>query len=46
MIRAVIFAKELSLQQAHFEGDSEIVIKAIQKGVYTYMKCCSLCLDR
>ena len=31
-IRAMIFANELGLQQAHFEGDSEIVIKAIQKG--------------
>lgn len=30
--RAVIFAKELGLQQAHWEGDSESVIKALQKG--------------
>ena len=27
--RAVIFAAELGLQQAHFEGDSELVIKAL-----------------
>ena len=30
--RAVIFVAELGLQQAHFEGDSEFVIKALQMG--------------
>ena len=28
----VIFAKETGLQQSHFEGDSEIVIKGLQEG--------------
>ena len=28
----MIFAKELGLQQAHFKGDSEIVIKALKNG--------------
>ena len=26
------FLSELGLQQAHFEGDSELVIKALQRG--------------
>lgn len=30
--RAVIFTAELGLQQAHFEGDSKLVIKALQTG--------------
>ena len=30
--RAIIFAKELDLQQGQFEGDSEICIKALQMG--------------
>ena len=30
--RAVIFAAELGLQQAHFEGDSELEVKALQMG--------------
>ena len=30
--RAIIFAKELGLQQGQFEGDTEICIKALQKG--------------
>ena len=28
--RAMIFAKEIGLQQFHFEGDSEMVIKGLQ----------------
>lgn len=30
--RAVIFAQEIGLQQCHFEGDSEIIIKALKAG--------------
>ena len=30
--RAVIFAKEIGLQQSHFEGDSETVIKGLLGG--------------
>ena len=30
--RAVIFAKEIGLQQSHFEGDSETVIKGLLAG--------------
>ena len=30
--RAVIFAKEIGLQQSHFEGDSETVIKGLLEG--------------
>ena len=30
--RAVLFATEIGLQQCHFEGDSEIGIKALQNG--------------
>ena len=30
--RAVIFAKEIGLQQSHFEGDSEAVIKGLLGG--------------
>ena len=30
--RAVLFVTEIGLQQCHFEGDSEIGIKALQNG--------------
>ena len=29
--RAVIFVKEIGLQESHFEGDSELVIKELQR---------------
>ena len=30
--RVMLFASEIGLQQCHFEGDSEIGIKALQQG--------------
>ena len=35
--RAVIFAKEIGLQQSHFEGDSETVIKGLLEGGYAIL---------
>ena len=35
--RAVIFAAELGLQQVHFEGDSELVVKALQMVTMSFL---------
>ena len=36
---AVIFVKEIGLQESHFEGDSELVIKELQRdgSQYSYI---------